>query len=74
MPARKPDRDGYYCPPETCHYNVTFKSGGLLNRVTHRDLCGLKHQEIDWVWIVEEKRRATPDEIRNLCKAKHASP
>jgi hypothetical protein len=26
--------------------------------------------QIDWGWIVQEKRRATPDEIRKLCKAR----
>ena len=36
-------------------------------RATQRDLCGRKHQDIDWIWIVEEKRRATPEEIKKLC-------
>jgi hypothetical protein len=66
--VRKPDQDGYYCAPGTCHYNVHFKGGVLRNRVTARDFGGLPHANIDWVWIVEEKRRATPDEIRKLCK------
>jgi hypothetical protein len=30
---------------------------------------GLEPQQIDWVWIVEEKHRATPDEVKKLCKA-----
>jgi hypothetical protein len=66
--VRKPDPDGYYCPPGTCHYNIHFKGGVLRNRVTVRGFEGLPPANIEWVWIVEEKRRATPDEIRKLCK------
>lgn len=69
MSPGKPDREGYYCPPGTCHYNVHFRGGGLINRVTARNLCGLGHQDIDWVWVVEEKRYATSDEIKKLCKS-----
>ena len=58
----------YYEPLGTVHYNVLFKSTGLVNRLTERDLCGLRPQDISFVWIVEEKRNATPDEIRELCK------
>jgi hypothetical protein len=64
MPARKPDPEGYNVPPGANHYNVCFKAGHILNRVRQRDLCEYKYQEIEWVWIVEAKRRATPDEIR----------
>ena len=28
----------------------------------------LKPADIEWIWIVEEKRNATPEEIRKLCK------
>ena len=73
MPARKPDPEGYYHPQGTFHYNVCFVGGHVLNRVTQRDLAGFRHQDIDFVWIVEEKRRATPEEIRSLCKAKRTS-
>ena len=58
-------RDVYYKP---VHYNVQFKVGGLMNRATARDLCGLRHQDIARVWVVEEMRNATPEEIRRLCK------
>jgi hypothetical protein len=48
--------------------HVCFKSGALQNRVTEHALCGLKPSDIDWVWIVEQKRNATPEEIKWLCK------
>jgi len=58
----------YYEPLGTVHYNVLFKSTGLVNRVTERDLCGLRPQDISFVWIVEEKRYAKAEEIREPCK------
>ena len=58
----------YYEPRGTVHYNVHFKDGSLVNRVTERFLSSLYPVDIDWVWIVEERRRAAPDEIRKLCK------
>jgi len=64
----KPDKDGNYCPPGTCHYNVKFKTGALLHRVSSRDICGLRREDIEWIWIVEERRSASPEEIRELCK------
>jgi hypothetical protein len=68
MPARKPDRDGNYIASNARHFNVCFKSGALLNRVQQRTICGLAPRDIDFIWMVEEERRATPDEIRQLCK------
>ena len=50
------------------HYNVKFKSGGLLNRLTAREVYGLSPREIEWIYLVKEKRNATPAEIRELCK------
>ena len=50
------------------HYNVHFKSGKSENRVTERAITGLRPVDLDWVWIVERRRRATPVEIRRLCK------
>ena len=50
------------------HYNIQFNAGGLVNRVTAGDLCELSPQDIAWVWVVEEKRHATPEEIWKLCK------
>ena len=58
----------YYEPVGTVHYNVKFKSGGLLNRLTAREICGLKPGEIEFIYLVEAKRNTTPEEIRELCK------
>lgn len=57
-----------YEPRENVHYNVHFKSGNLENRVTERAISGLRPMDIDWIWIVELRRRATPYEIRKLCR------
>ena len=54
--------------PGTLHYNVQFKTGALANRVTKSAMCDIRPADIDWLWIVEQKRRATPEEIRDLCK------
>ena len=51
------------------HFNIQLKGGALENRVTARGFEGFRPTDIEWVWIVEEKRRATPDEIKKLCKA-----
>jgi hypothetical protein len=67
---RKPDRDGLYNPPGTPLYNVCFKGGALQGRMTVRGFEGLRPEQIDWVWMVDEKRRATPEEIRKLCKVR----
>jgi hypothetical protein len=65
---RKLDQDAFYQSPGTLHYNIQYKSGSLVNRVTVRGFEGLKPSDIDWVWIVEEKRHATSHEIKKLCK------
>ena len=57
--------DLYY---KAVHFNVKFKSGGLLNRLTAQEIYGLKPREIEWIYLVEQKRNATPEEIRELCK------
>jgi len=49
-------------------YNVHFKDGSLTNRITERDICGLRPLDIAWIWNVSERRRVALDEIRNLCK------
>ena len=58
-------RELYY---QSKHYNVQFKAGELRSRVTERDLCGLRPEDIDFVWVVEERKKATAEEIRKLCK------
>jgi hypothetical protein len=52
----------------TLCFNVKSKSGGLLNRLTAREIYGLTPREIEWIYLVEQKRNATPEEIRELCK------
>ncbi len=64
-------RNLYHHPSGAVHYNVHFKSGSLENRVTERVIRGLRPVDIDWIWIVELRRRATPDEIWKLCKLVH---
>jgi hypothetical protein len=57
--------DLYY---RAAHYDLKYKSGALLNRITAHDMLGIPPQDVEWIWIVEEKRYATPDEIKELCK------
>ena len=54
----------YHEPKGALYLNVRFKSGGLLNRLLAREVCGLKPAEIEWVYLVEQRRNATPEEIR----------
>ena len=67
MPG-EPKAEGYTVRPELLIYNVMFKSGGVRKRVTGRSLRGLRAPEVDWLWVVEQKRRATPEELLKLCK------
>ncbi len=62
-------QDVNYKPPGTQHYNVRFKGGASLNRVTAREISGLRPADIEWIWIVGERRNATPEEIRKLSKS-----
>ena len=55
-------------PRSTVHYNVHFKSGSLQKRVLEREIRGLRPVDIDWIWIVELRRRATQEEILKMCK------
>jgi hypothetical protein len=50
------------------HYNVHFKDGSVANKVTQDAIRGLRPIDIDWVWIIEDRRRAIPSEVRKLCK------
>ncbi len=60
--------DLYY---KSAHYNLKYKTGAVLNRVTAHDVCGIRPQDIEWIWIVEQNRNATPEEIREPCKPTH---
>ena len=71
MVRGKSDSDLYYQPKgRTTHFNVMYKDAALANRVLARDLVGCRASEIEWVWIVEAKRKATTEEIRLLCSGK----
>jgi hypothetical protein len=61
----------YYEPRDAVHYNVHFKRGNLESRISERAICGLRPVDIDWIWIVEFRRRATSEEIHELCKLDH---
>ena len=39
-----------------------------LNADRYFGSSGLRPEDIEWVWIVEERRRAEPEEIRRLCE------
>ena len=70
MPRSKND-SGLYEPKRTTHFNVKYKgASAIFNRVLARDLQEYRYSDIEWVWIVEAGRRATPDEIRQLCNGK----
>jgi len=62
--------EGFCVPPGAELYNVQFVSGALLSRATARHFEGLKPEEIEWVWMVNAERRATPEEIKKLCAGK----
>lgn len=66
---RKLDQDVFYIPPGTPLFNICFKGGALQGRTTVRAFEGLRPEQIDWVWMVAEMRRATPGEIQKLCKS-----
>jgi len=66
MPHNRDDM--YYHPPDTIHYNVQCAGGALENRVSEHEICGRRPADIRWLWVVEQNRYATPEEIRNLCK------
>ena len=57
-----------YSECSALHYNVHFRNRSVEKRVMARAICGLRPMDIVWIWIVELRRRATRDEIRNLCK------
>jgi hypothetical protein len=50
------------------HYNLKYKAGAVLNRITARDICSTRLQDIEWIWILEQKRYATQNEVKELCR------
>ena len=57
-----------YSERSAFHYNVHFRNASIETRIIARAICGLRSEDISWIWIVELRRRATRDEIHNLCK------
>jgi hypothetical protein len=43
----------YYESSGTVHFNVKFKSGGLLTRLMAREIVGLTTREIEFIYLVE---------------------
>jgi hypothetical protein len=70
MPRMKLDQAECYIPPGAPLYNVCFRGGTLQGRMTVRALQTLRPEQIDWVWMVVETCRATPEEIHTLCKVR----
>ena len=58
-------KDAYY---QSAHYNLKYKGGALLNRITVQDLRGIRPADVAWLWVVEQNRFASPEEIQVLCK------
>ena len=52
------------------HYNMKYKGGAILNGITVEDLRRIRPSDIAWLWVVEQKRFATPEEIQVLCGAR----
>jgi hypothetical protein len=53
---------------ESIHFNVFYEEGGVDNRVGAREIKGRAPSMIQRIWIVEQKREATVEEIKQLCK------
>jgi hypothetical protein len=66
IPRSKND-SGLYDPHGTFHFNAKYKGEAISNRVLARDIKECRVSDIEWIWIVEARRRATPEEIRQLC-------
>jgi hypothetical protein len=67
--ARGEAGDGglFYRHPGSFRFNVRFKNGTLDTRVVAAYIEGRKPAEIDWIWILEARRKATPEEVKKLC-------
>ena len=46
------------------HFNIRFVSGLLRNKVSKRDFIGIDPKTIEWVYVIQGKRRV---EIALLC-------
>jgi hypothetical protein len=52
---------------EPVHFNVFYVGRGVDNRLGARDIKGQDPAKIKRIWIVEPKREATVEEIKQLC-------
>ena len=52
---------------EPVHFNVFYKGRGVDNRVSARDIKDQDPATITRIWVVEQKRQATDEEIKQLC-------
>ncbi len=55
-------------PINAARARFKYKNGALCSCVVARHFVGVDPKLIEWVWIVEQKRYATPKEIADLCK------
>ena len=57
-------------PTAPPHFNVRFVGGPLRNKVSKRDFVGRDPKTIEWVYLIQGKRRVTDKEIALLCAGK----
>ena len=57
-------------PTAPPHFNIRFVSGLLRNKVSKCDFVGLDPKTIEWVYLIQGKRRVTDKEIALLCAGK----
>jgi hypothetical protein len=48
-------------------FNIRFVGGLLRNKVGKRDFIGLDPRTIEWVYVIQGRRRVTDKEIAALC-------
>jgi hypothetical protein len=72
MPRPGIDHEGFYVAPGSERYNIQLVGGGLIARATARHFEGMRPDQIEWAWMVDAKRRVTPEEIERLCAVKRA--
>lgn len=65
--ARSGRDSGFYHPKGALHFHIKYRERGIDNRSLAHELKGCKVSEIEWVWIIEERRQASPEEVRQLC-------
>lgn len=64
---QKPDTDGSYRAFSAQHFNVRCTGGFVFNGLALRELRELRADVIESVWVVEQRRELTRQEIAKLC-------